>query len=47
MVKLLSYHNTTRRHNPEDLDLSLDRLEDLKSVTSLQASRHCKLSSHT
>jgi hypothetical protein len=28
---LVSYHNTARRHNPEDLDLNLHRLENLKS----------------
>jgi hypothetical protein len=28
---LVSYHNTTRRHNPEDLDLNLRRHENLKS----------------
>jgi hypothetical protein len=26
----VSYHNTTRRHNPEDLDLNLHRSENLK-----------------
>jgi len=29
---LVSYHNTTRRHNPEDLDLKHDRHESLKPV---------------
>jgi hypothetical protein len=28
---LVSYHNTTRRHNSEDLDLNLHRREILKS----------------
>jgi hypothetical protein len=28
---LVSYHNTTRRHDPEDLDLNLHRRENLKS----------------
>jgi hypothetical protein len=28
---LVSYHNTTRRHNPEALDLYLHRSENLKS----------------
>jgi hypothetical protein len=27
---LVSYHNTKRCHNPEDLDLNLDRRENLK-----------------
>jgi hypothetical protein len=27
---LVSYHNTTRRHNPEDLDLNLHRRENFK-----------------
>jgi hypothetical protein len=26
----VSYHNTTRYHNPEDLDLNLHRRENLK-----------------
>jgi hypothetical protein len=28
---LVSYHNTTRRHNPEDLDLKHHRREILKA----------------
>jgi hypothetical protein len=28
---LVSYHRTTRRHNPEDLDSNLHRHENLKS----------------
>jgi len=28
---LMSYYSTTRRHNPEDLDLKHDRLESLKT----------------
>jgi hypothetical protein len=28
---LVSYHNTTRRHDPEDQDLNLHRSEDLKT----------------
>jgi hypothetical protein len=28
---LVSYHNTARRHNPEDLDLEHDRRESLKT----------------
>jgi hypothetical protein len=27
---LVSYHNTTRRYNPEEIDLNLDRREKLK-----------------
>jgi len=30
---LVSYHNTTRRHNPYTFDLNLNRLENLKSRT--------------
>jgi hypothetical protein len=30
---LVSYHNTTQRHNPEDLDLNLHRRESLKTLT--------------
>jgi hypothetical protein len=30
----VSYHNTTRRHNPEDIDLKLHRREDLKTRIS-------------
>jgi hypothetical protein len=26
---LISYHNTTQRHNPEDLDLNLHRRENV------------------
>jgi hypothetical protein len=32
----VSYHNITRRHNSEDLDLNLHRREGLKSRISLQ-----------
>jgi hypothetical protein len=28
---LVSYHNTTRRHNPDDLELNPHRRETLKS----------------
>jgi len=28
---LVSYHNTTLRHSPEDLDMNLHRRENLKS----------------
>jgi hypothetical protein len=28
---MVSYHNTTQRHNPDDLDLNLHRGENLKS----------------
>jgi len=30
--KLVCYHNTTRRHNPEDFDLNLHRYGNLNSV---------------
>jgi hypothetical protein len=30
---LVSYRNTTRRHNPENLDLNIHRSENLKSRT--------------
>jgi len=29
---LVSYHNTIRRHNPEDLDLNIHRHENFKSL---------------
>jgi hypothetical protein len=29
--KLVSYSKTTRRHNPEDLDVNLHRCENLRS----------------
>jgi len=29
---LVSYHNTTRRHNTEEIELNLHRREDLASV---------------
>jgi hypothetical protein len=32
---MLSYHNTTRRHSPEHLDLNLYRRENLKSPSNL------------
>jgi hypothetical protein len=32
---LVSCHNTTRRHNPEQLDLEHHRRESLKTCTSL------------
>jgi len=31
---LVSYHKTTGRHNPEDLDLNPHRRENLKSGSS-------------
>jgi hypothetical protein len=30
---LVSYHNNTQRHNPEDLDMNLHRRENLKTRT--------------
>jgi len=35
--KLVSYHNTTRRHNPENRDLNLHRHENLKSGKTVVA----------
>jgi hypothetical protein len=35
---LVSYHNTTRRHNPEDLELNLYLHESFKSHKSSDAS---------
>jgi hypothetical protein len=32
---LVSYHNTTRRHNPEDLDLNRHRRKNLKTHIKL------------
>jgi len=37
---LVSYHNTTRRHNPEDFDLNLHRCESLKTRISEAALRN-------
>jgi hypothetical protein len=34
---LVSHHNTTRRHNPEDLDLKYQRRESLKTLKSKSA----------
>jgi hypothetical protein len=33
---MVAYHNTTRRHNPEELDLKHHRRENLKTRTSHQ-----------
>jgi hypothetical protein len=33
---LVSYQNTTRRHNPEDLDLNLYRRKNLRSLIETQ-----------
>jgi hypothetical protein len=33
--KVVFYHNTTRRHNPEDFDLNLHRRENLRTHTIL------------
>jgi hypothetical protein len=40
---LVSYRNTARRHNPEDLDLNLQRSENLKSrnLESITVSTRC------
>jgi len=35
---LVSYHNTTRHHSPEDLDLNLYRGENIKSRTEMSCS---------
>jgi hypothetical protein len=32
--KLVSCHNSARRHNPEDLDLNIHSRENLKSRTN-------------
>jgi len=32
---LVSCHNTTRRHNPEDIDSNLVRRERMKSLSAL------------
>jgi hypothetical protein len=40
---LVSYHNTARRHNSEDLDLNLHRREDLKSNSSSVVWKHLDL----
>jgi len=34
---LVSYHNTTRRYNPEDLDLKHHRRESLKTRTYIHS----------
>jgi len=44
---LVSYRNTTRRHNPEDLDLNLDCREDLKSRTCRQSLCYIQTKSQT
>jgi len=41
---LVSYSNTTRRHNPENLDLKYHRRENLKSSTVYKVSRAVILS---
>jgi hypothetical protein len=32
---LVSYHNTTRRQNPEDLDLNLHRIENRIQISRI------------
>jgi hypothetical protein len=46
---LIPYHNTTRRHNPEDLDLNLYLRENLKSgtFTHTHKSRHSSVGTAT
>jgi len=34
---LVSYHNTTRRHNPEDLDLKPHRRYNLRTSKTFQS----------
>jgi len=36
---LVSYHNTTQRRNPENLDLNIHRHENLKSQFSVSLQR--------
>jgi hypothetical protein len=40
---LVSYHITTRRHNPEDNDLDLHRCEHFKSRTMVKHSSNRKM----
>jgi len=40
---LVSYHNTTRRHNPEDLDLNSHRLENLKCHRYSEVGHYCSM----
>jgi hypothetical protein len=37
---LVSYHITTRRHNPEDYDLNLHRRDKVKVKLSLCLTKH-------
>jgi len=40
---LVSYHDSTRRHNPEDLDLILHRSENLKFSTVHKCGNSCEV----
>jgi hypothetical protein len=40
---LVSYHNITRRHNPEELDLDFHRRENVKS---LKTAKYFSLTEH-
>jgi hypothetical protein len=42
----VSYHNTTRRHNPEDLELTLHRRENFKSCILRNVLNHTLLLAH-
>jgi hypothetical protein len=40
---VVSYHNTTRRHNPQDLDLNIHRRENLSLAYTDKISTTIKL----